>query len=45
MSRVVVLAEHRLLAELVADALRRESGLEVTVMGHSPAAEQDHSPR
>jgi DNA-binding NarL/FixJ family response regulator len=41
MSRVVVLAEHRLLAELVADALKRESGLEVTVMGHDPAAEED----
>lgn len=38
MSRVVVLAEYRLLAELVADALSRESGLEVTVMGHDPAA-------
>jgi DNA-binding NarL/FixJ family response regulator len=39
MSRVVILAEHRLLAELVADALSREGGLEVTVMGHDPAAE------
>jgi DNA-binding NarL/FixJ family response regulator len=38
MSRVVVLAEYRLLAELVADALSRESGLEVTVMGHDPTA-------
>src|SRR5438094_8467337 len=38
MSRVVVLAEHRLLAELVADALSREGGLEVTVMGHAPGA-------
>ena len=41
MSRVVVLAEHRLLAELVADALSRESGLEVTVMGHDPAVEEE----
>ena len=38
MSRVVVLAEHRLLAELVADALSREGGLDVTVMGHAPRA-------
>jgi DNA-binding NarL/FixJ family response regulator len=38
MSRVVILAEHRLLAELVADALSREGGLEVTVMGHDPGA-------
>ena len=41
MSRVVVLAEHRLLAELVADALSREGGLEVTVMGHDPGAEEE----
>jgi DNA-binding NarL/FixJ family response regulator len=41
MSRVVILAEHRLLAELVADALSRESGLEVSVMGHDPAVGQE----
>jgi DNA-binding NarL/FixJ family response regulator len=37
-SRVVILAEHRLLAELMADALSRAGGLEVTVMGHDPGA-------
>ena len=44
MSRVVVLAEHRLLADLVADALSRESGLEVTVMGHNPGAGEEPRP-
>jgi DNA-binding NarL/FixJ family response regulator len=38
MSRVVILAEHRLLAELVADALSRDGALAVTVMGHDPDA-------
>jgi DNA-binding NarL/FixJ family response regulator len=41
MGRVIVLAEHRLLAELVEDVLSRGSELEVTVMGHDPAARAD----